>query len=661
MTADLSTVIVVEPDDTVDAIIERVRDAGAAQVQMLVPTGGTVLETLTGCAELALVLGRERISLEIVSPDGPTLHTARRAGIAVLPVGDPPRPAIAPDVDIVRLTEPDDERLLLDAMEQMPTGAYDSFDDRGVSFDDYDVDLDEPVSSQPSRSRSPLDADDFAEDIPPRSYDEDWDVPLGTPVLSAGSFAYPEDDDEDDWRSRERRTRPIPKTGQLTVPAPDRRRAGGNAPYGASPVPAQRPRSLLVLVPLLALLALAAAAAFWYFTSRATVQVWPAPLVSNTRPFTNEIIPLSEQPAPSGAAVQAREVSADVDVTVEGRASTQLTPVGVARGTVSIINRLQQAVDLPQGTEFVASNSAGQEVRFLLDTPARVPPAVVSTSLTGSTTTFGQVDVIVSARSPGSASNVAENTVSQFVVLGQPPISSGGTFTILNAPISGGSEEEVAIVGRQDVANLLPGALTKLYEAAGQRLDAQASGSGALDRTTIAPGPETLNDPASYEISVVNPSVGQRADPNNPVFTMTVRTRFSGLVTPNGQPVKQQLETVVPAYFSQRGDLPCGPEAITFDIPQYRWDGRRLTISGAIICTPRPELSAEALSQVRGAVSGRSREAAAAGLDELQRRGIIGGYVLPDKVTFPRFELLLRIDVIAPPPVVQPASRAPVG
>src|SRR6185295_4284843 len=137
---------------------------------------------------------------------------------------------------------------------------------------------------------------------------------------------------------------------------------------------------------------------------------------------------------------------------------------GVAKGVVTIVNTVENPVPLPKDTELIGQNASGNEVRFTLDADAIVPPAVTSTSLTGRSTTYGQIDVGVTARSPGSASNVGENSIKQILIPGQQPIvSDSSNFLIRHPPITGGGEQPVQIVTDADVQRVLGEALTGLY------------------------------------------------------------------------------------------------------------------------------------------------------------------------------------------------------
>jgi hypothetical protein len=212
-------------------------------------------------------------------------------------------------------------------------------------------------------------------------------------------------------------------------------------------------------------------------------------------------------------------------------------------------------------------------------------------------------------------------------------------------------------VTEADVQAVLAQALTALYGNGLQALRSQIDETKlAVDETTIAPSAEALGDPKNYDPPVVEPAVGQAVDPNNPVFRVTVRGSFSALATPAGNSVADQLQTVVPQYFFQRSDRPCkASERQGTRVDASRWDGEKLTIDGAISCTPIGGVPSETIAKVKDAVRGQSRDAAVTGLETLKQQDLIGDYELPDKAQFPRFDWLITVQATES----QPAQSLP--
>ncbi|HEX9373416.1 MAG TPA: hypothetical protein VF897_20555, partial [Roseiflexaceae bacterium] len=466
---------------------------------------------------------------------------------------------------------------------------------------------------------------------------------------------------DDDALSRQRAGR------RTTTSGAARRQSGatGRLYDDAEATYAPRPSATLRwLLPIVIVALLALALAFWLISSRTTVTVAPPASTAGAHPFNGEVIPLAAAGSSAGTAVQASPVTAEAAATVPGQVQTEtLSPSGTAKGVVTIINTIANPVPLPKGSEFIGKNEKGQEVRFTLDADTTVPPAVTSSSLTGSSTTYGQIDAAITARSPGSASNVPENSITQLLIPGQQPIvSQNSNFIFQNAAITGGSEEKQRIVTEGDVQGVLQAALTQLYNSGVQQLGAQIDGAKfQIDQTTIAPSAAELGSPQSYEPPVVEPPVGQAVDPNNPNFKVTVRARFSALATPKGKLVGEQLKTVAPQYLVQRGGSPCkAAERPATSVTNWRWDGQKLTIDGSISCLPATGLPPDVIGRVKDALRGQTRDAAETSLRALQQQGLIGEYALPpDKASFPRFDWLITVNVVEPPPVQQqPTQKA---
>jgi hypothetical protein len=276
---------------------------------------------------------------------------------------------------------------------------------------------------------------------------------------------------------------------------------------------------------------------------------------------------------------------------------------------------------------------------------------VTTSSVAGSSVTNGKVDVTVTARSPGSASNVGENAIKQLVIPGQEPITTDSSnFLLRNAPIGGGSEELLRIVTADDVRRALPAALTGLYAAGREALQSQIEARQEIDPISIHPNADEIARPESYEI-VVEPAVGAQVDANNPNFNVTVRARFSGLAAPRGQLVGDQIKGALLQHFT----APCkSGERASAEVADYRWDGQRLTVDGTITCTPSAGLAPATINRVKLAVSGKPRAEAERNLQALQRDGLISAYALPERDRFPTLDFLLTVVEGQPAPQPTP-------
>lgn len=627
-----SAVVPVPPDDLLDSVAAKVRAAGAPHVQLLIPAGAAAFRSPRSFRALRVLLTGESAQLLVVSGDPATLEAARQAGVETLSL-DTASPG-APSPASPHATRP-----------MAPRADAHVIDESDAAFlRDLDQVGGEPVA-EPSAAE--LDIDETLLEPLPEPPRRPTTRPIPTDAIRRLS-------DETSPALPRQRPRPRPEpveqpAGPLVRSQPAPRRAPREAPiYDATP----RRRSISPnLVMLLVILALLAAGALWVATNRVTVEISPPAGAARDQFFENEVLPVSS--AASESAVQAVPVFADAEVTFTGQViSETIAPVGRAKGQVRIVNTIEQPVPLTAGTELVGRNAADAEVRFTLDAPVTVPPAVTTATEAGRTTTYGEAMVAITARSPGSASNVPANAITQVVIPGQPPlVSDRSNFLIRHEAIGGGAEEPQRVVTEADVQRVLGDALTNLYNNGLQALQASASEQGlAVDPITLSPTTAQLALPESYDAPIVTPPVGSAVDPNNPSFSVTLRTRFSGLAAPANRDVATQLETVVPRHFSERPSPPCTPaESQSVRDVSWSWDGQRLSISGTVSCTPLQTIPPETLVTVRSALVGQSREAAEATLEQYRKQGLIGGYVLPDRDDLPPFELLIEVRPSQPP------------
>ncbi|MEO7910153.1 MAG: hypothetical protein ABIV47_10930 [Roseiflexaceae bacterium] len=706
MAAGESALVPIAPDDSIESIASRIRGEGATHVQLLVPDGTAALQSLGGFQRLLQKLAADNVSLLLISSDEQTLNAARLSQVETVGVqgarvsipsarGGVSNTGAAADRYATRSfqAEPLDRRdaEFLDALDQVPA------DDRDFDLRDEDADLyaaldDLPDTFQRPKPASRADArydsgdDDFAAalddwsdldstDMPTRpSARPDRDFDPAARRFNAADFDLAEDDGR--ARSGRRATgaqrvraeAKLATTSGATARRPLATTSSRLRDYDEDEDLAPRRDRSRALTPLLIalvlVLVLAAALGFWFLNSRVTITITPPASAASEHPFTSEIIPLVQPGDSSNAAVQAVPVGASADAVVTGQVQTEtLSPSGTAKGEITIINTIGNAVPIPKGSEFIGKNSAGQDVRFSVDNDVTVPGATSSSSLSGSNTTYGQINVAVIARSPGSASNVDVNSVTQLLMAGQQPIvSQNSNFIFQNAAITGGSEQPQRIVTEADVQAILAQALTTLYANGNQALLSQIDETKVvIDATTITPSAEALGDPKNYDPPLVEPAVGQPVDSNNPVFTVTVRANFNALVTPIGRTVADQLQTVVPQFFFQRPDRPCkASERQGTRVDASHWDGEKLSIDGAISCVPIGGLPPETISKVRDSVKNQPRDAAIRGMEQLKQEGLIGSYQLPDQAQFPRFDWLITVQSSdSPPSQPQPLQTQP--
>jgi hypothetical protein len=705
MAAGESALVPVSPDDSIESIATRIRGEGATHVQLLVPDGTAALQSLGGFQRLLQKLAADHVSLLLISSDEQTLNAARLSqvetvGVQGARVSIPSKRGVASNEGAATdryatrsfRAEPIDRRdaEFLDALDQAPA------DDRSLDLSDQDADLyaaldDLSDTFQQDAARRPAGRADSGRDI---SGDDDFAAALdewsdldatNMPTrpsarpdrdldpeprrFNAADFDLAEDDSR--GRSGRRATGAQRARSEAKLATARRPSAGASSrlrDYDEDEDLAARRGRSRALTPLLIALAialvLAIALAIWFLSSRVTITVAAPASAASEHPFTSEIIPLVQLDENSNAAVQAVPISAGADAVVTGQVQHEtLSPSGTAKGEITIINTIGSAVPIPKGSEFIGKNSAGQEVRFSIDNDVTIPGATSSSSLTGSNTTYGQIVVGVTARSPGSASNVDVNSITQLLIPGQQPIvSQNSNFIFQNAAIGGGSEQPQRIVTEADVQAILGQALTTLYGNGIQALRGQIDEAKVvIDTTTITPSAEVLGDPKNYAPPLVEPAIGQPVDSNNPVFKVTVRANFNALATPVGKSVADQLGEVVKNHFAQRADKPCKASEIPSQrVEHVGWDGVRLSIDGAIICAPIGGVPPETISKVRNSVKNQPRDAAVRGLEQLKQEGLIGDYELPDQAQFPGFDWLITVQTAdSQPAQPQPMQSQP--
>jgi hypothetical protein len=403
----------------------------------------------------------------------------------------------------------------------------------------------------------------------------------------------------------------------------------------------------------LLLLTLLAGAAYLY-AGQATVVV-SAPVRPDTvTPFEALLVPLAAPGSGTGTtAVEAEALSTDVAAAQSGEVlETTQSPSGTASGVVNLLNSSAQAILLPAGTEFIAVKADGQEVPFVSSVDVTVPGATTADNGAEIVTTRGRADVPVTARSPGSASNVEANTIQRIVPPGGPGFNvGGGSLRVSNQPISGGSEQAVRIIKESDAQALLAPALEQLDAEARRQLEGLAQARGlTIEPTTILPTRQELERLSGFEFRI-EPPVGTTLDPANPRFTLSVQARYSALAIPPERPFtgeNGQLGGAVTEQLRRSGELQPGDCRAPI-VLGWRWDGQGLLVDGEVrpdTLSPRCSggLDDATLAQVRQAVLGKPRAEAEAALQVLVDQGLIGSFTLPENVTsMPMFDWQLTV------------------
>jgi hypothetical protein len=661
MTEHESALVLVQPSDTVAIVAAKARRAGTEQVELLIPADNADLQIRRNMAALRQILAQDGVGLLVVSSDDRVLNAARLSGVDTLFVEGvrvagpliPRKPRAMPQIrQIVPssgtvspvATNPDDLDMLdlLDQVaDQNATPAYQG--DQAELYASLD-DLSDTFQSNELASRRVV-GDHRTNQT--SAGKETLPIEVGA-TASRKPSASPRPEDRPRSGARRANLREEP-----AAPIASRRRlAPVRDEDEETPLPRRQttPMPMLIIGLLVAILLIVAV--IWALSSRVTVIVHTPSASIREVPITDEVLPVTDKPVADTPAILAVPVSAETEFTVSGQVANQtISPTGNAQGTMTIINTIDQALNLPEGTEFIGKNDKGAEVRFAAQAAVTIPGASTSSSLTGRSTTYGQAQVVIIARSPGAASNVVENTIKQILIPGQPLLDCGtSNFICQHGPMNGGTDELQYVVTNADVQAVLGEALTGLYNAGIQQLRSQGVvGQSMVDETSIAPNPQALGRPESYDQPVVTPPIGQVSGTRE--FKVTVRTRFTALAVPPESAMKDQIAKIVNAHFAQRNTPPCSSTEVTRpSIQSWNWDGASLKVNGTVVCEPVGALAPETRLQVRDALRGKTRDQAEVVLRDLQSKGVIGEYTLPQGIQqFPPLDALLDVQFVETP------------
>lgn len=694
MATDEAALVLVLPADDIDAVIAKVQTAGTRAVELLVPEGVDILREPHNC-DLLHRATRDNVGLLVISSDEPTLTAARQSRLETLGVKEGARltlpETLPPGVsgiispyatsklpEIILPAAPkvsERDASFLEALDALPTAAPASRAAHTPSSSDADFmadldDLSDMMQASDERARRGEDPyADFAAELDDLSSAFDMGAAgAGAAAASAEHRAAaspapepprrrirPEDielTDEEKRRANQRRE--VSSTIARTRPKESRERGGLQEESGrAAPARAGMPlRTILLVVLVLLLLIIAAFVLFGdsllgtapggglarllpFLNNSVTITVVLPPPPTEVQTITAHPVAL----APVGTsdspfAVQAQEIRTTVAYTETGQVTDEtLTPAGSARGIVTLYNQNTVPINLPQGTEFVGINAQGNEVYFTSDEAATLAGATTSRQGAQIITTLGQSQVTITARAPGSASNIDANAISQIVVPGQPAIAANaGAILLEHGPITGGDEQPVRIVKDTNVQEIMGAALTGLNNRARQVLEAQVDRlSGlVLEVQTIFPRAAELSRGEGYQRTIM-PPVGQPVDTSSPDFSVVVAGNFSALATPQDDKLEQQLQDVLPRLLDHEGRLPAG---VRTGILDWHWDGSRLTVDA--ILEPTGEsipLDEQTRQSIINGVRGKPRAEAEAVLDDFVERGIISSYSVPADLT----------------------------
>ncbi|WP_322823254.1 baseplate J/gp47 family protein [Chloroflexus sp.] len=680
MMTDETALVLALPEDTAESLMAKVRTTHAANVQILAPEGTVALQRVAGTDALRDLATAAGINLTIISSDPGILKAARQSRLATIEVtgahvqAPVPSTPFTPGEDL-----PAEDLEFLAALDELAANgnnldlfAPPSEQKRPVAADTRPIAAPEtrpiPTTSSPSTPATPpamgdddLEFFDALDDLaaafeqertgtppppipsareasaqPPRVRPEDIQ-------LSAAEVARADQIGRRSEADRTQRTTAEPRREPRPEPvAPPTRRAATPAPRTTTRSQAQLFRALLIgLIILLALTGI-----LIVVTQSVTIVVRLP--VRETTPVVGLAIPITAVSTASANAVNAEPLETTVAISTHGEVTEGvLTPVSSASGAITLFNQNTQPITIPAGSEFVAFGPDNQPIPFISKADVTVPGAVTTRSGNQIITTFGEAAVQIEARSPGSASNIPANTIRELRIAGGPTINLvSGLLTVSHDAIGGGTDEEVRVIKESDVRRYLAQALTDLDQEARRQLDGLALAHNLrLEPTTVSPSRAELEQLAGFEL-IVDPPIGTSLSRDNPFFTITVQSRYSGLaISGDSAAFQRQLADAFNSQLIQNGQLRPGDCRAAF-VQGWRWDGATLRIDGSIGPDPAcgNELDPATRAAIQNAVLGRTRTEAEAALQELVAAGRLAGFELPDNVDrFPGWSWQLRI------------------
>ena len=645
--AEQTALVMLAPDDSIDAIIEQVKKAGANHVDLLMPDGATALQSRKACDKLREMANRASIDLTLYTADPKIVRAAQNCQIMVVeldesalaPVSTPtpsrpaprpapvaPRPAsAAPVAAPVRTAEEEFlASLELDtaptlprsaqpaetiAFEKAPATQPTADDAWAASLDSFALPASDPAPSQPAATRND-DAWDFA------AFDDQPSVisPAASPTPS---------------RPRERTNEAPTGTAPKQPATAPKVRRGPKIVSAEEAAQAKRPRSNTGLLVGLLVIGLIALAVWWFFFRKQNVRITVEPPAGRNgeQVYTDVRINFQPEPVndPSSAAIQGRVIGGPVSVTVRGTVQTATEqPDKTASGYVRLVNRNTQGYSLAAGTRVRTTNLQGEEITYLTTQEVAVP-ALIS-SLTG--TTFGQADVAISATSPGEHANLPADDSTPWTVESY----EGVLFAINPEDIGGGTNISLKIPTEADIRPLLNQAVPQFRNAVPNAM-----------RTLLQPGEEVARIDFSPDVDelVQNPSLYDLQTRPLPEtdgdFELILTANFRGLAVPTN--FGQQLNRALPNALKIKSNNAFNPE--TSDVLSSAFhlndDPNVQILLASVTTAPKSAEPVPAAVQQRiaQALQGLTREQAEQTLRQFERDGLIGRVV-----DLPAFEQL---------------------
>ncbi len=455
-------ILYLEIDEEIPSVIDKLKKLDSGDAVLVVPAGASLIQSVVNVKLLKRAADKARKRLALVTTDPLGRHVASQVGVPVFVSVKDRR-----SFDILRSNRPTERDA--DEIDLRPD---ETAAPAGVAVHHYG----ESPHDEPPPRHAPLKHE------PAKELGFTGHVVEVDPPASLVPTAVPEPDNLSER---------IEPSAESKEPLMSNLRLETSAPR-----PGRNRRWALIF---LAVLVLAGLGVLWMYYPHVVValtvateplEAKPKLIVDSSKQFSTErpgIIPGDHL-----------EVIADNSVEVS---ATGTKDVGTkASGTVSLENRLGQAVKISAGTTLIGS---GQTLLSAAD--ATIPAATVAIDATGAVTvTPGKADVEVAASQSGEGGNLAKATVLSVQGLGSS-VQDKVTASVKSG-LSGGTSKKVTVVSQDDFDKAKAEAQDAATKAAKEKLSGQLSGKKLLeqaDRVTVtSEEPSAKVDDEAEKVSV---------------------------------------------------------------------------------------------------------------------------------------------------------------
>ncbi len=673
--AEQTALVMLAPDDSIDTIIQQVKNTGATHVDLLMPDGAPALQSRKSCDKLRETAYRSGIELTFYTADPKIVKAAQTCQIMVVeldetalqpasaaaparqaaPVSAPAAPAAPPQP---RSLEED----FLASLEALPTAPSTASQRRGADtlvFEQPNIPAQKPeddwASALDGLSIASVGGAAALRDHEKARGNDEWDFDGFndlSDVLSGGENSSaapsrPRIRAEDIELTKDDMNRQLSKAKREKLEKPPRTglfgRGGATSASSMEILPEAKPglsRSTLLIG---LLLVLAVAFAIWFFRFRnppTTVTVSPPTQRVGITTYDDVRINYDANPIndPTSAAIQGRTIELLVSVTVRGTVVTPTAqPDQTASGTIAIINRNTQDFSLAANTQVTTTNLQGQSVNYLL-TQAVVVPAATQ-SLSG--VQFGQTDAPITAVAAGEQYNVPPDTNTAWVIEGY----EGPLFGVNPSPIEGGTNILLKIPTEADIRPLLNQAVPLFRQAVPEQLKTQLQAGEEVAGIDFTPDVDALiQNPELYNMTT------RPIPETDGEFELVLSANFRGLAVPSQPAFADQLARALPKSLTiKEPTFNQETTDIVSSSLRLSGDGNANLLLATIVSAPKASdqaISPEVQAEIQAGLQGLTIQEAQLKLQEFYERGLIGAaYSLPEVEKLPDNAAQIKIVV----------------